>query len=225
MSKQDRVAPRTAADIESKYNFGKSFAEVMGFAKDAEKAAGEAKDAAENASNAVGELDNKLDQTEIFNRLTDNGKAQGVYREEDGQIYINASYIKAGELLADLIKTGTIKSADGSVEFDLSNNTIKVYTADRQSWTEISGGDIKCYEIDSSGNPVRSLWIDPRARGATWVVNDGSTGGIVLAANKGPTEIGSSVTETRISGSSVKIGFKTVSWRDNGDGTFTLIGT
>lgn len=32
--KQDRVAPRTVADIERKYNFGKSFAEVMGLIED-----------------------------------------------------------------------------------------------------------------------------------------------------------------------------------------------
>ena len=32
--KQDRAAPRTVADIERKYNFGKSFAEVMGLIDD-----------------------------------------------------------------------------------------------------------------------------------------------------------------------------------------------
>lgn len=32
--KQDRVAPRTVADIERKYNFGKSFAELMGLIDD-----------------------------------------------------------------------------------------------------------------------------------------------------------------------------------------------
>ena len=33
--KQDRAAPRTVADIERKYNFGKSFAEIMGLIDDA----------------------------------------------------------------------------------------------------------------------------------------------------------------------------------------------
>lgn len=32
--KQDRAAPRTVADIERKYNFGKSFAEIMGLIDD-----------------------------------------------------------------------------------------------------------------------------------------------------------------------------------------------
>ena len=33
-AKQDRAAPRTVVDIERKYNFGKSFAEVMGIVED-----------------------------------------------------------------------------------------------------------------------------------------------------------------------------------------------
>lgn len=33
-AKQDRVAPRTVADIERKYNYGKSFAEIMGLIDD-----------------------------------------------------------------------------------------------------------------------------------------------------------------------------------------------
>ena len=33
-AKQDRAAPRTVADIERKYNFGKSFAEIMGLIDD-----------------------------------------------------------------------------------------------------------------------------------------------------------------------------------------------
>jgi hypothetical protein len=36
-AKQDRAAPRTVADIERKYNFGKSFAEVMGIVEDTRK--------------------------------------------------------------------------------------------------------------------------------------------------------------------------------------------
>ena len=35
MSKQDRQGVRTASDIERKYNFGKSFAEILGIATDA----------------------------------------------------------------------------------------------------------------------------------------------------------------------------------------------
>lgn len=91
-AKQDGVAPRTAADIEQKYNFGKSFAKVMGIAEDARDVAAEAK-------KAVGNLDSNLTAEEIFNRLTNNGVYQGLFKGEDGQVYINAEFISAIEKL------------------------------------------------------------------------------------------------------------------------------
>ncbi len=122
MSKQDKHGARTAAELERKYNIGKTFAEVMGIATDAQQAA-------DKAAAGVDGLDKKLDQTEVFNRLTNNGELQGIYRGDDGELYINATYIKSGEFVADLIKSGVIKSVDGSgsqVNIDLDNGTITV---------------------------------------------------------------------------------------------------
>lgn len=98
-SKQDRQGARTPADLEYKYNFGKTFAEIMGIATDAR-----------NTAEMAAELDEKLTQEEIFNRLTNNGEAQGVFRGDDGQIYINAAYIVAlSELFAkNITMTGTL---------------------------------------------------------------------------------------------------------------------
>lgn len=75
---------------------------------------------------AVTELDTKLNHEEIFNRLSQGN--QGVYRDSTtGNYYINASYIKSGEFLADLIKAGVIKSKDGeSVVIDLDNGDVKL---------------------------------------------------------------------------------------------------
>lgn len=86
ISKQDLCGARTPADIERKYNFGKSFSEVMGFAEKAQRSA-------EEAQSAVSTLNENLSQEEIFNRLTNNGEAEGIFRDDDGQIYINAEYI------------------------------------------------------------------------------------------------------------------------------------
>lgn len=48
---------------------------------------------------AVTNLDNKMNSTEeIFKRLTQNGKIQGLYMK-DGQLYINSSYIQSGTLV------------------------------------------------------------------------------------------------------------------------------
>lgn len=103
--KQDRVAVRTASDLERKY--GTRFAEIMGIASDA-------RDAAEKASAQVAELDGNLNQDEIFDRLTDGGTSQGIYRE-NGIIYINASFIKTGFISSDIIKAGKIRSTDFEV--------------------------------------------------------------------------------------------------------------
>ena len=103
MSKQDAYSPRTAADLERKYNFGQTFAKVFGLVDDAVRTAEEAKTAYEG-----------LDQEQIFNLLTNYGKAEGIYRDDNGEVYVNASYIKSGKLAAAYIETEglSIKAAN-----------------------------------------------------------------------------------------------------------------
>lgn len=113
-SKQDRQGARTPADLE--YRYGKSFGEILGVAE-------EAKGTAQEAEKAVAKLDSSLTQDEVFKRLTNNGAWQGLYRDDDGNIYINANYIRAGILIAQevnavnqetneyvIIKNGTLKA-------------------------------------------------------------------------------------------------------------------
>lgn len=100
VSKQDGVSPRTASELEMKLGLGKKFSEVMGYAADAQKAAEMAQEAADKANAAY----EGLDQEAIFNILTNNGKEQGIYRGENGQIYINASYIMSGIIDAAVVK-------------------------------------------------------------------------------------------------------------------------
>ena len=108
MSKQDGYSPRTAADLERKYKFGQTFAKVYGLAEDARKAAEEAKTAFEG-----------LDHEEIFNRLTNNGEWQGIYRDEEGNVYINATYIKGGELDCSEVKLKNLTiDLSGKISFD-----------------------------------------------------------------------------------------------------------
>lgn len=99
MSKQDKQGARTPADLQ--YRYGTSFADAIGIARDARSTAEEAKATAES-------VDKDLDQEEIFKRLTNNGEVQGMFRDEDGQIYINAAYIVSlGALFAkDITMTG-----------------------------------------------------------------------------------------------------------------------
>lgn len=70
-----------------------------------QKAAEEAQQAASEAKERVANLDKKLTAEEIFNRLTENGTLQGIYKDEEtGEIYINASYIVSGILSGDIIR-------------------------------------------------------------------------------------------------------------------------
>lgn len=56
-------------------------------------------DAVEEVGDAIEALDGSLDQQGVFNRLTNNGAAQGIYLD-NGKLYVNAEYIVSG-IIAD----------------------------------------------------------------------------------------------------------------------------
>lgn len=62
------------------------------------------------AQGAVDDLDTSLDQQEVFNRLTNNGKAQGIILQ-NGQLYINAEYIQSL-----ILKVGGVNNENGTFE-------------------------------------------------------------------------------------------------------------
>ena len=87
MSRQDRQGARTPADLERKYDFEKRFV-----------------------------LNEDLDQNEVFNRMTNYGKAQCFFKDDKGNLYINASYLV----------TGILRSRDNDTFFlDLDNGILK----------------------------------------------------------------------------------------------------
>ena len=61
----------------------------------------------EQTMESISRLNSSLTQTEIFNRLTNNGEDQALILY-NGKLYLNASYIQVGELSADLIKGGEL---------------------------------------------------------------------------------------------------------------------
>lgn len=117
MSKQDRQGVRTATDLERKYGFGQSFAEIYNLANDARAAA-------EAAQDAVSDLDGNLTAEEIFNRLTGGGVEQGVYRGNDGLLYINAKYINSGKVKAEYIDADNLKVKAANITGTLTANQI-----------------------------------------------------------------------------------------------------
>lgn len=63
------------------------------------------------ANEAVDDLDTSLNQQEVFDRLTNNGQAQGIMLHENGQLYINAEYIQSL-----ILKVGGANNENGTFE-------------------------------------------------------------------------------------------------------------
>lgn len=216
MSKQDRQGARTAADIERKYNFGKSFAEVMGVAEKA----------VETAKNEASNLNEKLTSEEIFNRLTNNGQLQGLYRGDDGELYINASFLA----------TGVISSADGTIKLDIGNNKVTIDGTRNGYKTQVvlSSSGIEGYGESTSGVMEKVLSILIGVGGLpSGVYNEAwqESAGLLLGCMSGVLSLGESSAPTEITGSyvdinnemeDVRILGKTVYWKSNGDGTYSL---
>lgn len=230
MSKQDRQGVRTPAEVERKWNFRKRFDNAESAADEAELAARKAIQAAEKAGDSVKELDLKMDQTEIFNRLTNQGKAQGLFLDDAGNVFINASYLS----------TGILKSVDGTTFYlDLVNGILK------GQFTEFSIAGKTVEQIAGESQTNAEKYADQAAKDAVnnqtqadvfnKLTNNGAAEGIYyidgqLYINASYLAAGvlRSQDETTfcldLANNTLMIMGKTVSWQDNGDGTYTLVG-
>jgi len=100
---------------------------------EANDAAGSAlEDAKEYADQAASDAVDQQTQTDIFNKLTNNGETQGIYLK-DGKLYLNATYIATG-ILKDVkenttlnLSTGELTMKKGSI--NIGNGTFKVDTS------------------------------------------------------------------------------------------------
>lgn len=127
---------------------------------------------------------------QILNKLTDNGKVQGIY-QQDGKWYINAELAQVVNLIATNIVAGILKSKDGTTYFDLDNAVINSNSdaGNVQMWN----GKLRC--IDEYGN-VRVLIGSPGMSGTTnpqgygWYVDikgsDGNTSVKITERNGDP---------------------------------------
>lgn len=183
-NKMDRQGARSPADLEYRYLFGKTFAEIMGVATDARNIAIEAKTSYEG-----------LNQEEIFNRLTNNGEWEGLY-EAEGKVYINASYIKSGSLDVGLLKTGKIKSgnytesADGTavllgMSIDLDNGIINSPKFKLNASGEITatGGDIGGFMISEDGLTKTLSYTGDFARECEMIISPSAIGTSTVTAS------------------------------------------
>ena len=89
---------------------------------------------------------NSQTQEDIFNKLTNNGSLNGLFMQ-NGQLYVNASYLKSGFIDASLIKTGVI-SSDSGIAIDLNSGAISSSGSENIS-VVIRGGAV----VISDGSP------------------------------------------------------------------------
>lgn len=137
----------------------------------------------DDVNQAIGEFDTSLGQPEIFNKLTNGGKNKGIYID-NGELYINASYILAGVLAGKFINAKGINVKDnyGNTTFYIDDNgnvTIRAttFSLSGKSLNTLIGEtvDSKIGEIDLNLTQKEIFDI---------LTNNGQTQGIYLSGGK-----------------------------------------
>lgn len=215
-AKQDRTAARTPEDLERKYKFDQSFSEIMGIATDARTTAESAKAIAENATNLTPE--------EVFNLLTDNGALKGIFKDDDGEIYINASYLRSGIIDAAVVKiinliaerlwsnkdNAELLIEGAMIEMRSNSNDGKVLSA-----ATLCADEDGCARLYMQDKAEHFAEMSPKKILITHT-GDTSTSYVELGFDD---DFKKSFVITDI------LNGMTVSWEPNGDGTYRLIGT
>ena len=147
---------------------------------------------------------------DIFNALTDYGRIQGIYIEEN-QWYINAELVKVINLIAD-----ALRSVSGNSKLDINGSKI-IFSTNKIGETVI------IYNWEDG---------EPRLQMNSYDEDGNLTSSSVLGAwifGLGGNDVNNPNFSINASGDAVQIGLPnsnmlTVSWKPNGDGTYTLIG-
>ena len=103
---------------------------------------------------------------DVFNELTNQGRAQGFFFGADGKLYVNANYIKTGTLDADLIAAGTITANKVNLKgLEIKNNN-----------------NVTTFQIDQNGNVTTNGAINATSLsiGGSNIINQ--QGGLALPA-------------------------------------------
>lgn len=146
------------------------------------KAVNGANQSASDAKDSVTQLDNSLTQREIFNRLTNNGKTQGIYMQ-NGLLYVNASYMSTG-ILSDAygrntwnLSTGKLTtnymtanniSANGTFECGSASNLLRLISGEirgLENGTQIGCIDFSAHSYNIDNPSIKYRGIQMTAEG------------------------------------------------------------
>lgn len=228
MSRQDRQGVRTPTDVERKYNIDKRFDKAM--------------EAAAEASAATTELDKSLDQREVFNRLTNNGKAQGLYIDEKGEVYINASYLATGILTSKDNSTFFLDLDKGILkgrfeEFSIGGKTVDDIAEEKSSAAQKSAQNYADKVAKNEAEKASQGAVDGQTQTDVFnkLTNNGKAHGIYyqggqLYINASYLATGTIKTKDAstfvldLAGSKMRFMGKTVKWKKDADGDYVLMG-
>lgn len=111
-----------------------------------------------------------LTQAEIFHKLTDGGKIQGIYHR-DGKWYINAEIAQIENLRADSIVAGKLTSLDGDTWFDLDAGCMESVNSNGYT-LRISGGRLDL--VDSKGRICFNVAANKKGCGLSFYTLNGT---------------------------------------------------
>ena len=149
--KQDRTAPRTVADFERRYNFGKSFAEIIGLIDDTR----------EEVDSAYSELQNEItEQRTSLQRTAEEIVAKAVTKEEIADVYGEID-----ELKTEVETKMTSEAVTISIRDELANGVEVVdtktgYRFDKNGLSISETGSEITNTIDNTGMCVKRSGLE-----------------------------------------------------------------
>lgn len=142
------------------------------------------------ASYVSGAASGQMTQQNVFNALTNNGQLQGIYMS-NGNLYINGTYIQAGQINANLITTGSIVSSNGNTYFDLATGEIGSELSNGRKMTlntfglSFYDGNTRTVSINSTSGTYSYTTITISNNVAVTVNNTYTSNGIIYVGNTG----------------------------------------
>ena len=153
-----------------------------------------ANEKAEEANQSVENLDQSLNQQEIFDRLTNNGSAQGIYLI-NGQLYISFSYARGG-----ILRLGDQNNGDGEMEvYDSAGNLIGKWNMD--GFSTIGN----YFTVDENGETFSTRFYCSKLRMAP-TIGDNIHVDTIKSTYSTVISVGANAGSTGVTGNSLDIG-------------------